>query len=183
MHVDIRTLRSTAQIEGEEDTRLIRGMRTEAERFLRSFSWCAEIVDSYYGQSVSVGGVAAVFLFHIVPAKDDIDEWLWVVVGDLSPAYLVTDDAATPEAALEAYIEEMTQWVEAVRSGNSLEDVIPVDAPADEEHAAMLESRLGFLRRNVLDGVGPPTPNPGFARQSSGSSQPSRDAPRTVKPH
>ncbi len=157
MHVDIRTLRSTAQIEGEEDTRLIRGMRTEAERFLRSFSWCAEIVDSYYGQSVSVGGVAAVFLFHIVPAKD--------------------------EAALEAYIEEMTQWVEAVRSGNSLEDVIPVDAPADEEHAAMLESRLGFLRRNVLDGVGPPTPNPGFARQSSGSSQPSRDAPRTVKPH
>jgi hypothetical protein len=44
----------------------------------------------------------------------------------------------------------MTRWVEAVRAGTSLEDVIPVRAEPTLEHAAMLASRLQFIRDEIL---------------------------------
>jgi hypothetical protein len=40
-----------------------------------------------------VGGVVSTFLFRI-DAEPNIDEWLWVVVGDLPSCYLVTDRAS-----------------------------------------------------------------------------------------
>jgi len=74
-----------------------------------------------------------------------------VIVGDLPSAYLVTDDAPTSEEALQADIELMDEWVEAVKQGKSVDDLIPVNAPATAAIAAMLESRLRFLQERVLD--------------------------------
>jgi hypothetical protein len=75
---------------------------------------------------------------------------LWVVVGDLPPAYLVCDDAPTWQEALQSYCSEMTRWVEAVRAGTSLEDVIPVGSEPTLEHAAMLASRVEFIRGKIV---------------------------------
>ena len=66
--------------------------------------------------------------FNIHPLRRDVDELLWVVVGDIPPAYLVTDDAPDPVAALQAYIREMRRWIEAVRLGRPIADLIPVNA-------------------------------------------------------
>jgi hypothetical protein len=57
----------------------------------------------------------AVLLVKITPTREDVDEWLWVVVGDLPPAYLVADDAPGPAAALRAYISSVTRGDRGLR--------------------------------------------------------------------
>ena len=75
---------------------------------------------------------------------------LWVITGDLPPAYLVTDDAPDWQGALAAYAGEMRKWVAAVRDGSSTADLIPVNVTPTAEHAAMLERRLDFIERELI---------------------------------
>jgi hypothetical protein len=70
----------------EADSGLLAGMARQAAEYLMSFDWCVSIMDTYFGDGI--GGVVAVFLFRILPARPHIDEWIWVVVGDLPSAYL-----------------------------------------------------------------------------------------------
>ncbi len=75
---------------------------------------------------------------------------LWVVVGDLPPAYLVCDGNPSWREALEGYVFEMERWVAAVRSGDPFENVIPVHAARTLEHADMLAERLRLIRDEIL---------------------------------
>ena len=134
--------------EDEEETGLLLDMFQKARRFVTSFTWCAAVEEEYYG--FGVGGVVAVFLFRITRAQPDVDEWLWVVVGDIPPAYLVTDDAPNPACALAGYIREMSRWVHAVRRGRPTSELIPVNARPTNEFADLLDSRLRFLCEHIL---------------------------------
>ncbi len=87
--------------EDDEETQRLREMEQRARDFISDFEWCEEIRDFYYG--AGVGEVFAVFLAHIRPAQPSVDEYLWIVVGDLPSVYLVTDDCANPKEALEGY--------------------------------------------------------------------------------
>ena len=78
----------------DEDTKLLRVMASGAKKYIRSFPWCKNIREIYFGDGY--GGVVAVFLFHLEPTQADVDEWLWVISCDVSPAYLVTDSCKTP---------------------------------------------------------------------------------------
>ena len=60
------------------------------------------------------------------------------------------DNASYPSEALVAYIEELCEWVTLAKQGRASEEVIPVNAPATPEFAAMLEGRLCFLRDNIV---------------------------------
>src|SRR5436190_382914 len=112
MKIDASKLTPAVRIKGQDDseTFALCAMFDEASQFLLSFNWCGEIKESYFG--MGVGGVLAVFLFRIVPKKTGVDEWLWVVTGDIPPAYLVTDEAPNPACALAGYVREMTRWVD-----------------------------------------------------------------------
>lgn len=134
--------------DSEEDTELLRGMADEARVFLNQFDWCKEIREFYFG--LGIGGILAVFLARILPSNEHVDEWLWVVVGDLPQAYMVTDAASKPVAALRGYIEEMREWVAAVRAGESVDNVIPVNAPATLQNADALCSRLDHIERELI---------------------------------
>lgn len=90
------------------------------------------------------------FLINIEPSEPGVDDWLWVVVGDIPPAYLVTDNAPDPISALGAYNEVMQDWVDAVNQGQPVENLIPVNAPPTKEYATMLQSRLTFLKEQLL---------------------------------
>jgi hypothetical protein len=148
----------------EKDTALLREMADRAEKFLASFAWCGSIAKSFFGDGI--GNIAAVFLFHIVPAQPSVDEWLWVVVGDIPSAYLVLDRCKTPAEALKTYIKEMRRWAELAQKGRESPDVIPVNAPATPEWAEHLSGRLKILESLVL---------PHF--ESSGNTQkPSRNS-------
>jgi hypothetical protein len=134
--------------EDAEDTRLLKGMLREARTFVTSFRWCRCLKKISFG--LGVGGIVAVFLAKIEPAEADVDDELWVVVGDVPPAYLVTEESPDPKAALRAYIAEMRRWIRAVRAGRSTRELIPVNAPATREMAKRLEIRLDFLEQKVL---------------------------------
>jgi len=108
----------------------------------------ADPFETYFGDGY--GKVVAVFFFHIEPSRPDVDEWLWVVVGDLPSAYLVIDACKTPSQALEGYIGEMSEWVKLAKEGRSSKDVIPVNAPATPESAGMLEARLKVLSERIV---------------------------------
>lgn len=93
-------------------------------------------------------GVVAVFLFRI-RAVGPIDQWLWVITGDLPSAYLVTDRATSPVRTLEVYCELMADWTCAVRKGN-LRDTFPVEAEPTAENADLLEKRVALLQTQIL---------------------------------
>jgi hypothetical protein len=149
-NIDLSKVTPATEMRGDsdQDTALLKQMLKEAEAYLCSFDWCESIAESYFG--LGIGGVVAVSLFRIVPKQKAVDEWLWVVGGDLPPAYLVTDDNPTPASALEAYVAEMSAWADAVEKGQSVDDLIPVNVPPTRENAQQLRKRLTFLSEKVI---------------------------------
>ena len=132
----------------DKDTELLRTMVSGAESYIRSFPWCKSIREVFFGDGY--GGVVAVFLFHIEPTRANVDEWLWAISCDVSPAYLVTDSCKTPSQALEGYIEEVSKWMQLAKQGHSSKEVIPLYMPASPENAADVEKRLKVLREVIV---------------------------------
>lgn len=148
-NVRMESLVPTDQMSGEDNeaTSTLHEMLAEAKSFIKKFKWSGTILEKYFG--LGIPGVVAVFLFHVDPITDH-DDWLWVIVGDLPSAYLVTDRASDPVSALKVYCELMEDWVQAVRGGGALNDVFPVNAPPDTDHADMLERRIELLRTEII---------------------------------
>ncbi len=150
--VPVKGVVPLAQMAGDddEDTKLLKAMASGAADFLECFPWCRKIRSSYFGDGF--GGIVGVFLFYIEPSRQGVDEWLWVVFGDVPPAFLVIDHAKTPSQALQTYIGEVARWVELAKKGRSSKEVIPVYLPATPENAVDVESRLKMLREVVVPG-------------------------------
>lgn len=132
---------------GFEDDYSGGSLARDAKEFLTEQRWCREIVRGYVDRFWE--GILGVFFFEIIPQSPDVDGTVWIVTGDLPPAYLCNDNQ-TGADALNAYLCEMRRWVDAVRFGRSTDDLIPVDAPATPEYAAMLASRLDFIHEKIL---------------------------------
>src|SRR5215831_10766420 len=120
----------------------------QARAFLLSHAWCETVTSLQLAWATA--GILGVFLAEVVGSKPGVDQFLWVVVGDLPPAYLVRDDAPTWHEALRCYVTEMRKWVAAVRAGASTREVIPVNAPSTPEYANLLEARLKFVTEEIL---------------------------------
>jgi hypothetical protein len=148
--IDLSKVVPVADLRGEDadDTNELLDLHRKATDYILSFKWCRNVREDYHG--LGIGGVFAVCLLRIEATSAGVPEWLWVVIGDLPPAYLCTDDAPNPASALDSYIGEMQRWIRAVKNKAPLDEVIPVNAPATLEYAKMLESRLEFLDREVL---------------------------------
>lgn len=132
----------------EEETAGLKVMLDEATNYLKSFTWCRDIKGAYLG--IGIPPIMGVFLFEIVPARKGVDDKVWVIVGDLPPAYITTEESPNPATALDSYIGAMEEWVEAASSGRSVEGLIPVNVPPTEENARRLASRLRFLDEKIL---------------------------------
>ena len=127
----------------------------EATAFLNSFEWCRSIKECYLCNGV--GPVFGVFYFEIDPSGPDVDDAVWVIVGDIPPAYMDVENCKTGADAVEAYIYCMREWTAAVLAGEPTDDLIPVlkrssQAPIEPtaEHAEMLSSRLDFIEKEIL---------------------------------
>jgi len=129
--------------EDEHETALLCEMAARAADYLKAFSWCGSITDSYFGGGV--GKVFAIFFFRIQPASADVDEWLWVAVGEVPSAYIIVQECPTPLAAFDMYIWGMQRWVGLAREGRTSADVPEINVPPTPEWAAELDSRLEFL--------------------------------------
>ncbi len=151
--VDICSLTPIDSIRGEdeEETSQLHNLYDKAEKFVTGFKWCKKISCAYLGYGL--GDILGVFLFEIEPSLPDVDACLWVIVGDIPSAYLVTDEAKNPADALKIYTKLFREWITAVRAGKSVKKLIPANAAPTEANAALLESRLDFLERNILPQV------------------------------
>jgi hypothetical protein len=127
----------------------VRELAKEAKAFLATHEWCGEVTEVKL--AFAVAGVLGVFEVELAPTRPEVDAVLWVVVGDIPPAYLVQDEAPTWKDALRGYVLEMHRWVHAVRHKLPLDDVIPVEAEPTADHAEMLASRLAFIETEILE--------------------------------
>lgn len=149
MEVDTNKMLPLDKIKVDKlDKKSIYNFAQEAKEFLLSHKWCKRIINGYLG--LNLEGILGVFYFEIEPIKDNIDSKLWVLTGDIPPAYLVTDKTPNPPCAIATYIEEMKLWVDAVKNNKPTEDIIPVNVPPTLKYADMLDKRLKFLKENVL---------------------------------
>jgi hypothetical protein len=148
--VDMSKVTPVALMRGEdaEETAGLKELLDEATAYLKRFNWHRGLKEAYLG--IGIAKLLGLFLFEIVPASEEVDDKLWVVVGDLPPAYITTEEAPNPATALDSYIGAMEEWVEAAREGRSVEGLIPVTVPPTAENAESLESRLRFLDKEIL---------------------------------
>jgi len=148
--IDYSALSAIESMVGEdaEETSQLRALYERAVNYICSFHWHGKIEKIYFGLGVS--DIVGVFLFELTPRSANVDKLLWVIIGDVPPAYLVTDDAPDAATALQVYIREMNRWVEAAKAGASIKEVIPVNAPPTIGNATDLERRLKFLEEEIL---------------------------------
>jgi len=148
--VDLTCVIPADQLAGEDEaeTKLLREMAQHAEEYLKSFKWCPPIASRLFGSGIE--GAVAVFLFRLATKVSGTDDWLWVVVGDVPLAYLVTDNSPDPASALATYCDLMDEWIHAILNNSSLSDVFPVAAPATPENANKLGSRIKFIRDQII---------------------------------
>ena len=131
-----------------EDTALLEAACTEGQEFLLTYPWCHGFGEVYFG--AGVGGVVAIFLMSIYPVPTGMDEWVWVVVGDVPPAYLMLHQCCTPIDALRGYIALMQEWVDLARDGIQSCEVVPVNMPSTPENAIRLQDRLDLLTNTIV---------------------------------
>ena len=120
----------------------------DAISFLNKQSWHDGYANIYTG--LVIEGIIGVYLFEIKHSRINVDDYVWVIVGDIPPAYITCEDAPNAPCALDGYIGAMDEWVKAVQSGHSVDDLIPVNVPATSDWAKKLATRLVFLKDKVL---------------------------------
>lgn len=126
----------------------LRDALREAREVIEFYNWVSSIKKEFLG--IEVDGVLYAFLFEIVPARPDVDRWIWVIVGDVPPAYITCEDAKNPYEAVDAYVGAMEEWVNAAKDGKSVDKLVPVNVPATSENALALERRLKFIDEHIL---------------------------------
>ena len=120
----------------------------EATAFLLSHKWCDNIVESWYDKGWA--GILAVFLFKIIPKGEGVDTFVWVITGDLPPAYIDIDSALNGTCAIKAYTDIMEDWVDCVFKKKNVAECYPINVPPTKEYAKMLKTRIDFIRKEIL---------------------------------
>jgi len=98
-----------------------------ANEFLDGFAWAQRLKNLRVAHLVP--GAFGLFVIELSPLSPGIDQYIWVVVGDLPPAYLSSEYTESPREALDGYMGEMQAWAEAVEKGKPIDVLIPVNGP------------------------------------------------------
>ena len=132
-----------------EEIQAILGLYLDARGFLEEFKWCLSTKKCWYDKKYGIYEKLGVFLFEIEPIDDSVDDIIWVIVGDLPSVYL-DKSVTTGKEAIETYCELMQEWIDNVKNGKSLEECYPVEVEPTIENADLLNTRIAFLKRELL---------------------------------
>jgi hypothetical protein len=120
-----------------------------ATLYIRGFDWCEEV--TLCVPHLEIGDVLGVFKVELSPAHADVDPVVWAVVGDVPPAYIAFEEGDSWRDSLRGYVQEMERWISAVKAGESTDELIPVNAAPTAANAALLDSRLAFIRSRLTE--------------------------------
>ncbi|HVT12154.1 MAG TPA: hypothetical protein VHE55_07795 [Fimbriimonadaceae bacterium] len=138
---------------GVNDCNEVWGLALEARHFLEQL----QDLFPHILQGWLFAGFAhlGVFLFEVT-ASSGSTQFVWVVAGDVPPAFIEAR-FKTGLGALKVYVRFMREWVEAVRAGKPVDDLIPVcfrgtirPAPQTLETAEQLSGRLDYIEQEVI---------------------------------
>jgi len=130
-----------------DEYKAILELSDKAKEFLEDQNWCVKTIRTWY--DIGIYDKIGVFLFQIEPLNDTVDEFIWVITGDLPTVYL-DQSVLTGREALQTYCELMTDWSENIINGKSVVDCYPVTASATVENAKLLKSRIEFIKEELL---------------------------------
>ncbi|TAH04189.1 MAG: hypothetical protein EAZ15_01345 [Sphingobacteriales bacterium] len=134
-----------------EEIKSIIKLYDEAKHYLENFDWCASVKNGWFDEDFRVHDKLGVFLFEIEPLNDSIDDFIWVIVGDLPSVYLDKSVKSGLEA-LEIYCDLMQDWVDNIRDGKTVSECYPIPAEPNLENAELLNNRILFIRQEILTG-------------------------------
>lgn len=127
----------------------------EATAFLESHSWCLAVKEVWFDRGYSF---LSIFLIEILPGPG-ADELVWVIVGDVPPAYIDTQTCDNGVSAVKSYIYCMREWCNAAKTGADTSELIPVYSrdslkpiPATPKMFNLLERRLKFIEEEIMPG-------------------------------
>jgi hypothetical protein len=139
----------------ESDNNCRVSLVNEGYQFLTRHSWCLSVRHSYLCELWE--GILAILYFEIEPASTDIDDSVWIIAGDISPAYIDVAICQTVRDALEAYIDVLQDWIDAVLKEESVSEMMPLYVrysmnriPATPEYANLLQYRVKYIRDKLL---------------------------------
>ena len=132
-----------------EEIQAILSLYYDAKNYIEDFDWCVSTKKCWYDKGFGIYKKIGIFLFEIEPLNDNVDDFIWVIVGDLPSMYL-DKSVKTGKEALEQYCELMQEWTDTVKSVKSLQECYPVPVDPTIENAELLSSRISFLRRELL---------------------------------
>lgn len=111
-------------------------LSNEATSYLLSHKWCKNIEKQWLAANWE--NLLVIFFFKIIPNSNTADDYVWIVVGDLPPAYIDIESAKNVKEVVHTYIEIMNDWVQCVFKGGKIEDFYPINVPPTREFAEML---------------------------------------------
>ncbi len=130
----------------------VKELAKEAYSYL-SFPWCLSINKGWL--VYSCGYVIGLFYFEIVPdVAKGADSHVWVIVGDLPPAYIDILSASSAHSALDLYIRLMEEWASKVNNGEDTSNCYSINVPETKEYADMLITRMNLLKEDHLSLLG-----------------------------
>jgi len=133
-----------------ENIREVITLSEEAQRYLNAMPWCRTIIDGWL--SKAWGYILGVFYFHFTPSSPGLPDIVWIIVGDIPPAYLSVDYGSSAEEVVAGYVSEMQEWIDRVMNDLPIDEtVIPVNVPAEKCWAEKLQTRLNLIRIHILD--------------------------------
>ncbi|MFD1160283.1 hypothetical protein [Roseovarius aestuarii] len=120
----------------------------KAKGFLADFRWVLSIEEEYLGGFYPE--IIGIFLFKFTPKLVGVDDFVWVIVGEVPSAYITVEECPNPATALDGYIGAMEEWVEAVLNSEPTGGLIPVNESETKENALVLIRRLKYLNDLIL---------------------------------
>ncbi|HEY0030786.1 MAG TPA: hypothetical protein VGC65_08515 [Bacteroidia bacterium] len=124
----------------------------EAETYLSSFEWCNEIIDGWLVKDW--GFMLCIFYFKIAPSENSgADNSVWIIVGDIPPAYIDIKSGPNEYEALSSYIFLMEDWINHVNQNKSVKDCYPINVEPSKDYANMLSSRIKIIKEDFLPEV------------------------------
>ena len=73
-----------------EEIQAILSLYYDAKNYIEDFDWCVSTKKCWYDKDFGIYEKIGVFLFEIEPLNKNVDDFIWVIVGDLPSVYLIT---------------------------------------------------------------------------------------------
>ena len=132
-----------------KETKAVLTLYERAKEYLESFSWCKSIVNCWFDKDFCIYDKIGVFLFEIEPLNKDVDDYIWIIVGDLPSVYL-DKSVLTPNDALITYCDLMEDWANCIKNDSDISECYPVLTEPTKKNGELLNKRIEFIRREII---------------------------------